>query len=103
MSVATIKKLNFGPGLLGVSIPGWKDTTIRKYRQEAHDFSKGEIVQGVFERQLDVLLEIKSDTEVVPFKDLPKEAAVASGYKTSKEAFQDLRDHYYNGELKLSD
>ena len=31
MSATTIKKLNFGPRLLGDSIPGWKNTTIRKF------------------------------------------------------------------------
>ncbi|MFH0892141.1 MAG: ASCH domain-containing protein [Candidatus Falkowbacteria bacterium] len=80
---------HFEPTLWGI-----KQITIRKYRPEAHDFKKDELVIGEFLNGYDMLLQILADTETVPFHDLPDQTAREDGYKNREETFLDLKKYY---------
>ena len=87
------KKLVFGSSAQETLI-GKKCGTIRKYRPEAHTFSKGETVIGEFADGLTILLSITEDTALKPFKDLTDEDAQLSGLSDSKSPFEALQEYY---------
>lgn len=91
-----MKQLVFGNGLMEPSLNGDKEITLRKYRQEAHDFKEGEVIIGEFKDGLDVLLQIKKDTEVKSFNDLTDEEAQEDGFKDANDAFEGLKTYYPN-------
>ena len=88
------KTLIFAGGHLEPSLSGKKRITIRKYRPEAHDFKKGELVIGEFLNGYDMLLQILADTEMVLFRNLPDQPAQEDGYINSKEAFLGPKEYY---------
>jgi len=90
------KVLVFAGEHLEPSLSGIKQITIRKYRPEAHDFKKDELVIGEFLNGYDMLLQIIADTETVPFRDLPDQTAREDGYINREEAFLDLKKYYPN-------
>jgi hypothetical protein len=94
--MAKLKELIFGEGLLGPTLEGDKRFTVRKYRAEAHDFEKGEIVLGKFKDGFDILLEINEDTTVGPFVNLrsPKCNLKQAGYYFDNEYFDELKSYY---------
>ena len=96
-----MKELVFGEGLLGATLSGEKQATIRRYRPEAHDFKKDEIVLGVFKDGWSILLRITDDTVVKPLSKLSDEEARASGFKDARDARKGLKRWY--PDLKRTD
>lgn len=97
MTKKEMKKLVFGEGLMSPSLDGSKRYTVRKYRLEAHDFKKGEVVIGNFKDGLDILLRITDDVIKAPFKDLKRskgEAERKGGYYFDQKYFDDLKKYY---------
>ncbi|MBI3308564.1 MAG: ASCH domain-containing protein [Candidatus Melainabacteria bacterium] len=89
-----VKRLVFGEGLMSPTLEGRKTITLRKYRPEAHDFKKGEVVVGEFKDGLDILLKITRDTEVKPISELTDEEAVLDGFDDAQAAFDALKGYY---------
>ena len=94
--MAEMKRLVFGEGLLIPSLDGSKRYTVRKYREDAHDFKKDEIVIGEFKDGLDVLLRIVKDTKKDTFSLLKasKKNVVRNEYYFDTEYFEDLKQYY---------
>lgn len=83
------------------SLSGEKTLTLRKYRPEAHDFKKGDVVVGVFKDGLNVLLQVTEDTLTKPFNEVTDEEARDWGRDDAVSLFQGLQDYY--PDLKGSD
>lgn len=96
-----MKKLLFGPGLLEPTFDGRKRITIRRYRQEAHDFQEGEYVLGVFDEGVTLLLRITNPTEVYVFSKVPEAHACMDGFEDRNDLFNGLKTYY--ADLKWSD
>ena len=99
-----MKRLIFGEGLMFPSLDGSKHFTIRKYREGAHDFKKGETVIAEFKDGLTILITITEDTKKASFKDLVRskeEFGKHGGYYFDTEYYRTLRS-YYPG-MKWSD
>jgi len=99
--MTTLKELLFGEGLMSPTISGDKLITLRRYRKDAHDFLKGEIVRGIFKDGLTILLRITADTEVKPFDELTDGEARQDGFADAAAAFEGLKTYY--PDLKRSD
>ena len=67
-----IGELIFGDDLMSPTLTGEKLITIRRYRKGAHDFIKGEMVEGIFKDGLTILLEITEDTKIKTFAKLSR-------------------------------
>lgn len=93
--MAELKRLVFGEGLMEPALKGGKHFTVRKYREGAHDFTKGEIVIGEFKDGLDILLQITEDTKKDTFKRLktPKKD-IGRSYWFDTVYFNDLKNYY---------
>lgn len=91
-----MKRLVFGEGLLTQALEGDKRFTVRKYREDSHDFLKDDIVIGEFKDGLDVLLQITRDTLRNPFCQLrkPKEDVATNGYWLDDQYFEELKTYY---------
>jgi hypothetical protein len=90
------KRLVFGEGLMSPSLDGSKRFTVRKYREGAHDFAKGEIIIGEFKDGLDILLRVLEDTKMGSFKRLlsPEKDVGRKGYWFDEAYFDDLKAYY---------
>ena len=89
-----MKKLIFGKGLLAPTLKGEKKISIRKFREEAHDFIKGEPFIGSFQDGLDIILMATSNTKVKPFSELTDKEAEEDGFKNAEDAFENLKKFY---------
>lgn len=95
--MAEMKRLIFGEGLMFPSLDGKKNFTIRKYREDAHDFKKGEIVIAEFKDGLTILIAITEDTKKASFTDLVRskeEFEKHGGYYFDAEYYRTLRSYY---------
>jgi len=88
------KTILFGEGLLTPTLTNEKQTSLRKYREEAHNLHKGEIFVGSFKDGLDILLQATDDTEVKTFKELTDLEAQADGFIDAKDAFSGMHKYY---------
>jgi hypothetical protein len=95
------KRLVFGEGLMIPSIKGKKRITLRKYREDAHDFSNNEEVIGEFKDGLDIPLRITADTVKKPFSELTDEEAREDDFLDAEDAFNGLQEYYHD--LKKED
>lgn len=91
-----MKRLVFGEGLLNPSLDGNKRFTVRKYREDAHDFSKDEIVIGEFKDGLNILLRITKNTKKDTFNRLKrnKKEIDKNGYYFDVQYFEELKQYY---------
>lgn len=92
-----MKKLFFGEGLMDASLDGSKTFTIRKYRAEAHDLKKGELVIGTFKDGLDIILQITTKVIKDKFKNLKRskdEADKEGGHWFDEKYFEGLKSYY---------
>ncbi len=101
-----IRRLIFGQGLMLPVIDYEKVFTIRKYRKEAHNFQKGEIISGDFHDGLDILLQITRDTRIDSFLVLNDAYLKAQdlqqlGYYFDNDYFSKLEKYY--PDLKWTD
>lgn len=96
--MAEMKRLIFGEGLMYPSLDGSKRFTVRKYREDSHDFTKGEVIKGEFKDGLTILLRIIEDTRKDTFQNLkkPKRDLNKNGYYFDKQYFDDLAAYYPN-------
>lgn len=94
--MAEPKRLIFGEGLMAPSLDGSKRFTVRKYREDSHDFVKGEVIKGEFKDGLTILLQITEDTRKGSFKNLKKtkKDLNKNGYYFDKQYFEDLANWY---------
>ena len=95
-TMADMKRLIFGEGLMGPSLDGSKRFTVRVYREGAHDFTKDEIIKGEFKDGLTILLRVSEDTKKAPFKNLkrPKKDLDKNGYYFDAEYLKELEAYY---------
>lgn len=91
------KTILFGLGLLVPTLTGEKQTSLRKYREEAHNLHEGEIFVGSFKDGLDILLQATADTEVKTFCELTDGEDQADGFVDAKDAFTGM--HKYHPDL----
>jgi len=91
-----LKVLLFAKGLMGRTLKGEKQISLRKYKGEAHDFEEGEWFIAKFEEGLDVILEGTADTEVKTFNDLTDEEAKEDGFENVNDAFEKMHQYYPN-------
>ena len=96
-----IRILLFGKGLLAPTLTEEKQISLRKFRQEAHDFKKGEYFIGSFKDDLDILLQATEDTEVKLFKELSPDDVISDGFEDVQDAFEKM--HIYYPELTMED
>lgn len=89
-----IKTLLFGTGLMDPTITGKKCVTIRRFRPEAHHFMKNEVVIGIFEEGLNILISMTAGTGIKTFAKLTDKEAQGSGFKDAKDAFEGLKKFY---------
>jgi len=89
-----LKELVFSEGLLESVLRDTKLITIRKYRTDAHDFVKDEIIVGVFEEGMNILLHITADTEKKFFHELTDAEVQEDGFDDTADALSDLRLFY---------
>ena len=87
-------RLIFGEGLMGPTLAGDKQITLRKYRAGSHDFVKGEIICGEFKDGLNILLQITADTQKKPFNELTDQETQEDGFESVEDAFSGLNDYY---------
>ena len=99
--MSEMKRLVFGEGLMGPTLSGNKQITLRKYRVGSHDFKNGEIIIGEFKDGANILLQITADTETKPFSDLTDLEAQQDGFQSAEDAFNGLKDYY--PDLKKTD
>jgi hypothetical protein len=66
---------------------------LRRYK-DYHNFKAGEIIKGVFEDGLVILLKITKDTEIKTFADLTDEEAMEDGFSNAEDAFDGLKCWY---------
>ncbi len=89
-----IPELIFGDDLMEPTLTGEKLITIRRYRKGAHDFIKGEMVEGIFKDGLTILLEITEDTKIKAFAELTDEEVQEDGFKHVNNAMYSLAKYY---------
>lgn len=89
-----MKELVFGEGLMNPTIQEKKKITIRKFRPEAHNFTTGEVIKGVFKDGLVILLRITADTETKILFRLTDFEAREDGYHNAIEAAEELKQYY---------
>ncbi len=91
-----MKKLVFGEGLMTPSLDGAKRFTIRKYREDAHDFLKDETVVGEFKDGLNILLRITANTKKGTFRNLKcaERNLEKNGYWFGTAYFNGLKSYY---------
>ena len=101
--VSEMKRLVFGNGPMVPVLDGGKRFTVRKYREGAHDFTKGEIILGEFKDGLNILLKITQDTKKDLFENLmsAKKYVDKRGYYFDDKYFYELTKWY--PDLKLED
>jgi hypothetical protein len=88
------KTILFGEGLLVPTLISERQTSLRKYREEAHNLHKGEIFVGSFKDGLDILLQATADTEIKTFKELTDLEAQADGFIDAKDVFVGMHKYY---------
>lgn len=99
--MAELKRLIFEVGLMGPTLKGDKQVTLRKYRAGSHDFTIGEIIRGEFMDGLNILLRITDAIEKKSFNEMTDEEARATGFADAEAAFGGLREYY--SDLKWTD
>lgn len=91
-----MKRLKFAEGLLEPVLLGDKLVTLRKFRAEAHMFTRGETVIGEFADfgGVLVLLEITANTEVLYGSAISNAAAKEDGFRDRAEMFTVMKTYY---------
>jgi len=94
LSLAELKRLIFGRGLMGPALTGKKKCSFRRYREGAHDFTAGEVILGEFMDGLTVLLRITRDTQKKPFDKLSRSECREDGFADADDAYEGMCEYY---------
>lgn len=94
--VSEMKTLIFDEGLLLPTLSGSKRFTIRRYREEAHNLTKDDLVLGEFKEGFTIILRITKDTKKATFRELKKKKSKLrkNGYYFDKKYFDKLKKYY---------
>lgn len=82
-----MRELAFHGGLFEPTVDGRAKSSLRRYQKDAHDFTVGEVVKGIFGERINILLRITHDTEVKSFFELADEEAQENGYESAAAVF----------------
>lgn len=96
-------RLKFAEGILEGYLSGRIEYDFRKYSPGSHEFNKGQIIEGHFfaDKEIMLLLEVLEDTKIKTFKEITKEEYRQWGVTSRAKMMEQMRK-YYSG-LKASD
>ncbi|MEL6759086.1 MAG: ASCH domain-containing protein [Myxococcota bacterium] len=88
------RTVEFSRGQTKSITSGAQQASIRVYREDAHQFDRGELFVGDFRDGARLVLRATQPTEVCKLKQVTDRIMLAAGYETRKEMMEALQKHY---------
>lgn len=89
-------RLRFAKGMLDEFLDGKEVYDIRKYSPGAHGFKKGQIIEGQFleDKEIMLLLEVARATRIKPFSKINKKEYREWGVSSRVKMMEKVREYY---------